>query len=209
MQESVKELGKDKRFAQLIAKYGEPNLKRGGNPFQALVRSVISQQLSTKAAATIRNRFLTLYTKPKKGKGKVTPRFPTPAEVLATTVPQMRAVGLSNQKATYLHDLALKFSDGTIKHRSLSKMKSEEIVEHLVQVKGIGVWSVQMFLIFTLNRLDVLPTGDLGVRKGMQKLYKLRDLPTPQKMEILAKPWRHHASVASWYLWRVADEYKR
>lgn len=204
MIESLKALNKDKRFALLIAKYGTPDLKQGRNPFQAFVRSIISQQLSTKAAGTIRDRFLTLYAR----KGSKKGRFPTPQEVLATSVEQMRGVGLSNQKATYLHDLALKFSDGTIKHKLLHKMGSAEIVEHLIQVKGIGVWSVHMFLIFSLNRPDVLPTGDLGVRKGMQVVYGLRDLPSPTKMELLAVPWRAHASTAAWYFWRVADDAK-
>ncbi|TSC86448.1 MAG: DNA-3-methyladenine glycosylase II [Parcubacteria group bacterium Gr01-1014_8] len=122
---------------------------------------------------------------------------------------RLRSAGLSKQKVAYLKDLAKKFSDGTIRHRSLNKMRSDEIVAHLTQVKGIGVWTVHMFLIFSLNRPDVLPTGDLGVRKGFQILYQLDSLPTPEEMEQLAKPWREHASIASWYLWRVADEEKK
>jgi DNA-3-methyladenine glycosylase II len=201
MEDSLKVLGKDERFAPLIKKYGKPDLKRGNKPFQALIHSIVYQQLSGKAAGTILKRFLGLYGT----KGK----FPTPAQVLATPHEDMREVGLSNQKATYLKDLASKFSDGTIKEKSLLKMPSQDIVEYLVQVKGIGVWSVQMFLIFTLGHLDVLPVGDLGVRKGMQILYKLRELPTSVKMEKIAKPWRVHASIASWYLWKVADEKKK
>lgn len=123
-------------------------------------------------------------------------------------IERLRSAGLSGQKASYIHDLAEKFSDGTIKHRSLHRMPSEELVVHLTQVKGIGVWSVHMFLIFTLNRLDVLPTGDLGIQKGFQAVFKLRTLPSHAQMERLAKEWREHASVASWYLWRAADEAK-
>lgn len=125
----------------------------------------------------------------------------TPVEVL-------RSAGLSGAKALYIKDLAEKFADGTIKHRSLGRMESTDIIEHLLQIKGVGVWTVQMLLIFTLGRPDILPVGDLGVRKGMQRVYKLRSLPTPAEMERLAAPWRDHASVASWYLWRVADEHK-
>ena len=132
-------------------------------------------------------------------------RFPSPEMVCAMPLGRMRTAGLSGQKASYIKDLAEKFTDGTIKHRSLHKMESADIVEHLTQVKGIGVWTVHMFLIFTLNRPDVLPTGDLGIRKGFQILYKLRDLPDHAQMEQLAKGWRAHASTASWYLWRVAD----
>lgn len=189
----------DKRFAPIVKKHGLPNLKRGRNSFQALVRSIIHQQVSGAAARTIHARFLALFPKT---------TFPTPEIVRAMPLGKMRAAGLSGQKASYIKDLAEKFSDGTIRHRSLHKMRSADIVEHLTQVKGIGIWSVHMFLIFTLNRLDVLPTGDLGVRKGFQTLYKLKDLPDHLGMEKLARPWREHASVASWYLWRVADEAK-
>ena len=124
-------------------------------------------------------------------------------------IEKMRAAGLSGQKASYIKDLAEKFSDGTIKHKTLHKMETEHIVEHLTQVKGIGVWTVHMFLIFTLNRPDVLPTGDLGIRKGFQIVYGLKNLPDHAHMEKLARPWRAHASTASWYLWRAADQAKR
>jgi len=118
---------------------------------------------------------------------------------------KLRSVGLSGQKAAYIQDLALKFTDGTIKHKSLHKMSTDEVTAHLTQVKGVGVWTVQMLQIFTLGRLDVLPVGDLGIRKGFQIVYKLKVMPTPKEMEKLAAPWRQHASVASWYLWRAAD----
>lgn len=176
-----------------------PDLRRGRNPFQALVRSIIHQQVSGAAAETIRARFVALFPKGK---------FPTPLMVREMPLSKMRAAGLSGQKASYIKDLALKFADGTIKHKSLHKMESIDIVDHLTQVKGIGVWTVHMFLIFTLNRPDVLPTGDLGIRKGFRTLYKLKDLPDHAQMEKLARPWRAHASLAAWYLWRVADKAK-
>ena len=200
MHKSVAVLKRDKRFAPLIKKHGTPDLIRGKNPFQALVRSIIHQQVSGAAARTIHERFVSLFPKGK---------FPTPEMVRAMPIAKMRAAGLSGQKASYIKDLADKFSDGTIKHRSLHKMESADIVENLTQVKGVGVWTVHMFLIFTLGRPDVLPTGDLGIRKGFQILYKLTDLPDHARMEKLAAPWRAHASTASWYLWRVADEAKR
>ncbi len=197
---SVAALRTDKRFASLIRKYGPPDLKRGRDPFRALVRSIIHQQVSGAAAATIYKRFVASFPSKK---------FPDPDAVRNTPVERMRSAGLSAQKASYIKDLARKFMDGTIRHKQLHKMTSAEILEHLVQVKGIGVWTVHMFLIFTLNRPDVLPTGDLGIRKGFQITYGLKDLPDHATMEELAKDWRAHASTASWYLWRVADEEKR
>lgn len=171
-----------------------------GNVFRALCRSIIYQQVSGKAAASILKKFITLFP------GK---KFPKPEEVVAMPIEKLRTAGLSGQKASYIKDLAEKFANRTIKHRTLHNMTNEEIIAHLTQVRGVGVWTVHMFLIFTLNRPDVLPTGDLGVRKGFQIVYKLRSLPSPAHMERLAKPWREHASVASWYLWRVADDTKK
>jgi DNA-3-methyladenine glycosylase II len=199
--QSLTVLKRDPRFAKLIKKHGLPDLERGKNPFQALCRSIIYQQVSGKAAASIFRKFVALFSE----NGK---KFPTPEMVHAMPIEKLRTAGLSGQKASYIHDLAEKFTDGTIQHRSLDKMESDELIEHLTQVKGIGVWTAHMFLIFTLNRLDVLPTGDLGVRKGFQAVYKLRKLPDHKKMETLAKEWRAHASIGAWYLWRVADEGK-
>jgi DNA-3-methyladenine glycosylase II len=196
---SLLALKKDKRFGKLITQHGPPDLKRGRNPFQALVRSIVYQQLSGKAAGTILKRFEALFPKG---------RFPSPEAISAMPITQMRAAGLSAQKASYIKDLASKFSDGTIKHRSLHRMTTVDLIEHLIQVKGVGVWTVHMFLIFTLNRPDVLPTGDLGIRKGFQILYSLKELPNAGEMEHLARTWRPHASIASWYLWKVADAAK-
>ncbi|MEK7505960.1 MAG: DNA-3-methyladenine glycosylase [Patescibacteria group bacterium] len=196
---SVRELQRHRIFGKLIKKHGAPDLERGKNVFQALVRAIVYQQLSGKAAATIYGRFLKLFP----GRG-----FPKSEVVKKVSFKKLRSVGLSNQKASYILDLAKKFSDGTIKHKNLHKMKNEEVVEHLTEVKGIGVWTAHMFLIFTLNRSDILPTGDLGIRKGFQIVYKLKKLPEAEDMERLAKSWREHATVASWYLWRAADEAK-
>ncbi len=200
IQSSLKVLRKNHRFAPLIYKHGPPDLSRGKNPFKALARSIIYQQLSGKAAGTIYNRFVSLFGDRK--------RFPTPQEVSEVSVKKLRSAGLSAQKSTYLHDLAKKFSDGTINYRGLGRMTNEEIVEHLIQIKGVGEWTIHMFLIFTLNRTNILPTGDLGIRKGFQIVYRLKTLPDKAKMEQIALPWREHATVASWYLWKAADEIK-
>jgi DNA-3-methyladenine glycosylase II len=196
---SIKILKKDKRFAALIKAHGKAVLGREGTPFQALVRSIIYQQVSGKAAASILAKFRALFP------GK---KFPTPEMVLAMPMAKLRSAGLSGQKASYILDLAEKFANGTVQHKRLGKMTNEEVIAHVTQVKGIGVWTAHMFLIFTLERLDVLPTGDLGIQKGFQILYGLKKLPTPAQMEKLAKEWRQHASVASWYLWRLADAAK-
>jgi DNA-3-methyladenine glycosylase II len=203
MEASLKILKKDKRFAPLIKLHGKPELSRGKNLFQALVRSIVYQQLSGKAAATIYARFVALFNQPNTPSSKL--KFPKPEEVLKMDFLKLRSAGLSGQKASYIQDLALKFTDGTIKHKTLHKMSTEEVTKHLTQVKGVGVWTVHMLQIFTLGRLDVLPVGDLGIQKGFQIVYKLKKLPTAKEMELLAKNWRAHASVASWYLWRAAD----
>ena len=190
-------------MATLIKRHGPPQTSRyfptARGIFQALLRSIIYQQISGKAARSIHARFISLF--PRKN--------PTPEAILKMSDAKLRRAGLSSQKVSYIRDLAQKFSDGTIRTRALATMETRELEEHLVQVKGIGVWTVHMLLIFTLNRPDVLPTGDLGIRKGFQTLYKLKSLPDHAQMEKLAVRWRAHASTASWYLWRAADENKK
>jgi 3-methyladenine DNA glycosylase/8-oxoguanine DNA glycosylase len=202
MKESLTVLRRDKRLARLIKKHGAPTLSRyfpsASGIFRALLRSIIYQQLSGKAAASIHARFVALFPR----------KRPTPALVLKMPEEKLRACGLSYQKIRYMKDLAQKFENRTIKHRALAKMSSEEIIAHLTQVKGIGEWTVHMLLIFTMGRLDVLPVGDLGIKKGFQIVYDLKALPDKKTMERLAAHWRAHSSVASWYLWRAADEAK-
>lgn len=198
MEASLKALRAHPHFGPLIKKYGPPDFSRyhgRSRIFTAILRSIISQQISTKAAASIRTRFLALF--PKSG--------PTPDLLLKIPPAKLRAVGLSRQKVAYMRDAALKFKDGTINPRRFSRMSSDEIIEHLVAIKGVGVWTAQMLLIFTLRRPDILPTLDLGIRKGFQAVFNLREMPTHEKMEKIAQDWRSHASVASWYLWRVID----
>ncbi|MFZ2886413.1 MAG: DNA-3-methyladenine glycosylase [Minisyncoccia bacterium] len=209
MEASLSYLRRHKHFGPLIKKHGLPKLRRGKNAFQALSRAIIYQQISGSAALSIYRRFVGLFGidlgDTVDWEKQSARKFPTPEQVLKMSTRRMRSAGLSVQKITYLKDLAKKFSDGSIEEKRLPRMTSEDIIEHLTQVKGIGVWTAHMFLIFTLNRPDILPVGDLGIRKGFQTIYKLRALPSPTQMEKLAKDWREHASVASWYLWRVAD----
>lgn len=189
---------KDKVLRALTKKHGAPVWPEDMRPFHALIRAIVAQQISSSAATSILARFKTLFGDD----------FPTPARLSATTPETLRSVGISPQKARYLHDLALRFSDGSIDEQRLSDMSSEEIIVALTSIKGVGVWTVQMFLLFTLRRPDILPTLDLGIKKGFQKAYGLRSLPTHAQMEKIAAPWRTHASIASWYLWRAADEAK-
>lgn len=213
MEKSLATLKRHPKFAPLIKQHGPPKLRRGKNAFQALSRAIIYQQISGSAAVSIYKKYVALFGIQLEGpidwEKPAARKFPSPEHVLKMPAAKMRNAGLSLQKIQYLKDLAKKFSDGTIKHRSLNRLTNDEIIAALTAVKGIGVWTAHMFLIFSLNRLDILPTGDLGIRKGFQMLYKLRSLPDHKKMETLAKEWREHASIASWYLWRVADGAKK
>jgi DNA-3-methyladenine glycosylase II len=192
-------LRKDARMRSVMKRHTLEKRERPHDPFQALVRSVIYQQLSGKAAGTILNRFLAQFPNKK---------FPTPEQVLSLKDAQFRGVGISGQKMGYLRDLAKRFMDGTIVPKKFPNMSDEEIREHLIVVKGIGRWTADMFLMFTLYRPDVLPTGDLGIQKGFQKAFGLKKLPDPVKMEKLAKKWAPYRTVASYYLWRIADAEK-
>ncbi len=196
-------LQKNTQWRVAIKRLPRPELVYSQNAFRALARSIVYQQLSGKAAGTIFSRFIALYTKDKSGK-----KFPKPEDVLATPLTQLRAVGLSNQKASYLHDLAAKFIDKTVDPKHFRKMTDAEISEHVIRVKGIAQWSADMFLIFALNRPNVLPTGDLGIQKGAQLFFKLKTLPKPDKLRKLAKPYDGHHTVFSLYLWKLADEAK-
>ncbi len=192
----LKHLKKDPQMAELIARFPRPELGREGTVFQALCRAIVYQQLSGKAAGTIYGRFEKLFPK----------NMPTPKLLLRKKVEQLRAVGLSGQKTNYLYDLSRKFDEGFITPEKFPEMSDEEIREHLVAVKGIGVWTADMFLMFTLCRLNVLPTLDLGIKKGFQRCFNLRGLPDDKKMQKLAKAWHPYCTLASWYLWRLADE---
>lgn len=166
------------------------------NHFLSLASSVVYQQISTKAGDAIFGRFVKLFGKKK----------PTPEALLRIKDKDLRAAGLSGQKGGYLRDLAAKFLDGTINPKLFPKMSDEEIKEHLIQVKGIGPWTADMFLIFALNRPNILPVGDLGIRKGFQKVFKLKSLPNVKRMEKLAKPHGGNHTYLALYLWQSIDE---
>jgi len=183
-------------MARLIDAHGAPELRRTRNAFESLARAIVYQQLSGKAAGTIYGRFLQLCPNG---------RFPAPDFLASISHSKLRSVGLSNAKASYLVDLAGHFEDGRIKTRRFNRMSNDELRELLTQVKGVGPWSVDMFLMFGLNRPDVLPVGDLGVQGGMLTYFGLRSLPVPARMQDLARAWQPHRTVASWYMWRVRE----
>jgi DNA-3-methyladenine glycosylase II len=194
-EESIAYLRTQPRLELLELRERKPPFKRPSEPFASLIRSIIFQQLSGKAATTILNRFLDIFDG----------RYPTPQEVKKLSDAKFKKAGISGQKMGYLRDLAKRFMDGTIDPSRFSKMTDDEIKEHLLVVKGIGPWTAEMFLMFTLYRPDVFPTGDLGIRKGFQKLFKMKTLPDAAKMERLAKSWSPHRTVACWYLWELVD----
>lgn len=163
--------------------------------FDALVRSIVYQQLSGKAAATIHGRVLTLI-----GEG-----MEAPSRIVATPHEALRSAGLSTQKANYVRNLAEHVLDGSLPVESLDQLSDDEVIAALTQVKGIGRWSAQMFLMFRLGRPDVLPELDLGVQKGIQKAYRLRKLPTPKQVLRRGARWAPYRTVASWYMWRILE----
>ena len=163
--------------------------------FRMLVCSIISQQISGSAAASISRRLRDLV-----GAGGL-----KPANLASSSIAELRSVGLSPQKASYITDLVERVNDGTVNLRQIGRLSDEQVVEQLIQVKGIGRWTAQMFLIFSLGRLDVFPHDDLGVRSAIRDNYGLSDLPDNETAVKIAEPWRPYASVASWYCWQSLD----
>ena len=189
----------DRTLARLIKKVGPCKLKpkNGRAPFEALVHAVTHQQLNGTAAATILKRLISIYA------GK---RFPSPEDVLATPDERLRAAGLSRAKAAANKYIASKTVAGVVPtSRTIAAMSNEEILERLTSVRGVGPWTVEMLLIFTLGRTDILPSTDYGVRKGFAMVYGWKELPTPKELLAHGERWRPHRSTAAWYLWRALD----
>ncbi len=188
----------DPRLAPIIRRIGPYRLRRprGVTPFAAVARAIVYQQLSGRAAGTIHARLCAL----------ADGRAPSAAWLLATPDDELRAVGLSRQKIAYLKDLATSVGDGRVPIDHLDDLSDDEVVAALTQVKGIGVWTAQMFLIFHLGRPDVLPVADLGIKKAIRKVHGLRRLPTPDRMRAIGASWAPYRSVACWYLWRSLDQ---
>ncbi len=191
-------LKQDPNLTRIIERIGDYQIKKRNNHFAVLIESIISQQLASAAAEAIFARFKKLY-----------PKFPTSSQILDTKDVKLRSVGLSGMKIEYLKDLSQKIEDGKLKMKFLSKMTDDEIIEHLTQVKGIGRWTAEMFLIFSLGRLDVLPVGDLGLRKGVQIAFSMSELPKPKEVEKIGMRWKPYRSIATWYLWKSLQKFDK
>jgi DNA-3-methyladenine glycosylase II len=185
---------KDPTLRRIIESVGPYRVEYHEPAFETLVRSIVYQQLSGKVAKVIHQRLQD------GAGGKVTPK-----SILKLSPAELRAIGLSRQKSAYILDLAERTGAGTVNFKRLPKLSDEAVIEHLTAVKGVGVWTAHMFLIFALRRADILPTGDLGVRTAIRKAYDLPELPKPAEIEEIARSWRPYCSVAAWYLWRSLD----
>jgi DNA-3-methyladenine glycosylase II len=178
----------------IIERVGPCRMEFGPAEFCSLAEAIVYQQLNGKAAVTIWNRFAAAAGDPV-----------TPEGILKLSDEQLRAVGLSKQKSGYLKDLAAKTAAGLLDFSTLPDLSDDQVIQHLTQVKGIGVWTAHMFLIFSLRRPNVLPTGDYGVKMAVKKHYKKRKLPKPKDMEKIARAWEPYRSIACWYMWRSLD----
>lgn len=184
---------KDPVLAEIIDRVGHCTLELEEDSFRALAEAILYQQLSLKAASTIVGRFVEIY--PNRS-------FPKPIDILETEDERLRKAGISRQKIRYLKDLSCKFMDGIVIPSEFRDMSNEEIMEQLIKVKGIGRWTAEMFLIFSLGRPNVLPVDDLGFQKAIQKWYGFKNLPSEVQIRIIAKKWEPYCTVATWYLWK-------
>jgi DNA-3-methyladenine glycosylase II len=186
----------DPKLAAVIKRVGPCTLAPRKDYFVVLCKAIFTQQISTKVAAVLFGRFCERFPR----------KRPTPALVLEMlcngSEADVRGCGLSRQKSSYLRELAQHFHDGEIPTRSLARLSDEEVIESLVRVRGIGRWTAEMFLIFTLNRTDVLPVDDLGLREAVRDVYRLRERPTATEVIRIGEAWRPYRSIATWYLWR-------
>jgi DNA-3-methyladenine glycosylase II len=195
MRKAINHLKKsDPIMRGIIERVGPYRMEFGEPVFHSLAEAIVYQQLNGKAAVTIFKRFAALAGDPV-----------IPEGIVKLTAEQMRSVGLSKQKSSYLRDMAERAVRGELNFTRLPEMSDEEVIKHLTQVKGVGAWTAHMFLMFTLKRPNVLPTGDFGVQMAIKKHYNKRKLPKPMQMEKIAKPWEPYRSIACWYLWRSLD----
>ncbi len=185
----------DPVLRDVIRRVGPFQLKLQRDRFAVLVRSIISQQISTAAARTIRARL----------EGLVAPEPTSPENLLNLTDAKLKAAGVSPQKLSYIRDLCAKVSAGEVTLRTIGRKSDEAVIKELTQIRGIGRWTAQMFLMFSLGRLDVLPHDDLGIRSNIRTIYGIDEMPSKAVCEELAAPWRPYTSIACWYCWRHGD----
>ena len=194
----VRILRKDPLLTDIIDIVGDYTLKKRNHHFSVLVESIISQQLATGAAEAIFKRFKNLY-----------PKFPTASEILSTRKSKLRLVGLSGMKIEYLKDLSRHIEQGRLDMKSLAKKSDEDVIASLTQVKGIGRWTAEMFLIFSLGRQDVFPVDDLGLRKGVQRIFSMPDIPKPKEVEKIGQRWKPYRTIVTWYLWKSLQKFDK
>jgi DNA-3-methyladenine glycosylase II len=194
MRKAILHLKKDPVLREIIQRVGPCRIEYREPVFETLVRSIVFQQLSGKAAGTIYGRLAAATGEPI-----------TPAAILRLTPKEMQELGLSRQKIEYIRDLASRTKAGTLDFEACHELEDEELIERFTAVKGIGIWTVQMFLIFALKRPNVLPTGDLGVRAAIRRAYGLEEMPKPTEVAKIGEAWAPYCSVASWYLWRSLE----
>jgi DNA-3-methyladenine glycosylase II len=188
----------DPQLEVVINTVGKYSIRLRTDAFQSLVESIIYQQLAGSAANVIYTRFIKYYNN----------MMPTPMDIISTSDMELKSkIGLSSKKVHYLKDLATKIAERKLSLDLLTTLSDEEIINQLIQVKGIGRWTAEMFLIFCLGRPDVLPVTDLGIRKAMHNIYSLSELPKPAEMLAIAQPWRPHRTVATWYLWKSLSKF--
>ena len=195
--EAIEFLKKDPKLVKIINQVGDYNLKITKNRYQALVEAIIAQQLSGSAAESILNKFKKLYKS----------KFPKPIDVIKTSDSKLRLAGLSKMKILYIKDLSKKIETNQLNIKKISTQNDENVIEQLINVKGIGRWTAEMFLIFSLGRLDILPVGDLGLKKGIQLMYSFNELPNEKDIEQLAESWRPYRTIATWYLWKSLQKF--
>lgn len=195
-EKALKFLKKDPKLAKIIRDVGKYEIRLVKNPYRSLIDAIITQQLSGAAADSISKKFQKLYQ-----------RYPRPADVINTSDSKLRSVGLSKMKVTYIKDLSERIQSKKIRINSLKDRSDEEVILHLTQVRGVGRWTAEMFLIFSLGRLDVLPVGDLGLKKGIQRLYSMPELPEKDEIEQIAEKWRPYRTVATWYIWKSLNQF--
>ncbi len=192
----------DPCLGEIIRSVGDFSIKIRKDPFSALIESIMYQQLAGSAARVIYSRFIKYYNNNNNSRPFL------PEQVLSTPNSVLRSsIGLSNKKIEYIKDLSAKVMQRKLDVSTLHKLSDEEIIAQLIQVKGIGRWTAEMFLIFCLGRLDVLPVTDLGIRKAMQKIYSLSELPKPTEMLSITQPWKPYRTVARWYLWKSLSKF--
>ena len=185
------------RFGTLIDEFGEPDFELQDNYFKSLVRSIIYQQLSGKSAFAIYNRYLQLFN---------STEFPSPQQVLAIPDSHYKSIGLSRQKTCYIKEISQAFSNKEIVPENIPKMKDDEVRKQFIKIKGIGPWTIDMFLMFTLNRPDILPVNDLGIQKGFKSFFSLNELPDENFMVEKSEKWKPFRTIACWYLWKLVDD---